>query len=218
MPIQRKRIRARYCDTACSIGVSSLAKSSRVTPSATEAFARSPLWPHEAQGARPPRANSAWPINNRKIEPRSSLPAAFHRLPPDKQNEVLREAGDAKPSCEDNRVMRQYQDCACIAEKFVEARIAAGSDMSANTLMSRISEACPNPPSIAKHEKGRCLEVMRYSARYDSGDLEKFYSCVGDTVADTYAAAPTSELQRLVHYHSEAQMACGRAELDKRRK
>lgn len=149
---------------------------------------------------------------------RSSLPAAFHRLPPDKQNAVLREAGDAKASCEDNRVMRQYQDCNCIAEKFVEARIAAGSDMSANTLLSRISEAYPNPPTIVKHQKSRCLELMRYTAEYDSGDLEKFCSCVGDTVAKIYTAKPTSNSYALIEYYSNAQMACGRAELDKRRK
>ena len=131
---------------------------------------------------------------------------------------LVREAEDARVSCEGNQMMWKYQDCACIAGKFVEARITTGWDVSANTLMSRISEACPDPPKVAKHEKGRCLEVMRYSGQYDSGDLETFCSCVGNAVADTYAAAPTSELQRLVHYHSDAQMTCGRAELDKRRK
>ena len=49
---------------------SALANASRLIPNSADAFAAPPFTPQELQCSSPPRANSAWPISKRKIEPR----------------------------------------------------------------------------------------------------------------------------------------------------
>lgn len=86
--------------------------------------------------------------------------ALLAQLPPDIQEEIMREANFSFNFCRQDVMMGSFYDCSCVALDIIERRIKAGPGVPfINVTNERDFEACASEPLIAGYAHDRCMDL-----------------------------------------------------------
>lgn len=164
----------------------------------------------EAETAKP--GESSMPAAVKAPAPpaeRPSMQYVFDSLPPDIQEELLQETDYARDLCNANSIFATYQDCDCIAVKFLDNRLSRGPGKHTYTILNEVATECVNQPAIAGHEYKTCLGRMKtYDPKY-AVRIEEMCACTGKEVAKAYAYSPGNSLRYQLQLTVAAQKKCG---------
>ena len=137
-----------------------------------------------------------------------SLQSVFDKLPPEMQDELAKEADKVFAECARNELFAVYQDCECMAVKFLDARLAAGPDLQMIDLMHDVGKECPNTPAIAGKVFDECNLLQQVYALSDTA-REKFCTCYANEVANTYTRRPINSYRYHISLRKRGLMLCG---------
>ena len=134
---------------------------------------------------------------------------AFDSLP--LQDQIMAEAGEVKLECSQEPVFSYFQDCACMATKFIEER-KAGPKESRLALMYKMRFECVNEPGIVEYNHKYCMgHFVNMSPRargFPDEKLEEYCGCFSKTVASSYARKPNPHYTYITDVQAEAMNSC----------
>lgn len=165
----------------------------------------------EAETAKPGESSMPEAIRKAPAPPteRPNLQHVFDSLPPDMQEELLKETDYARSLCNANTIFATYQDCDCIAVKFLDNRLSRGPGKHTYTILNEVATECVNQPAIAGNEYKTCLERMStYDPKY-AVRIDEMCACTGKEVAKNYADSPGNSLRYQSRLTVAAQKKCG---------
>ena len=169
----------------------------------------------EAETATPGESSMPAALRTAPTMPkeRASMQHVFDSLPPDMQEELLKETDYARALCNANTIFATYQDCDCIAVKFLDNRLSQGPGKHTYTVLNQVSEECVNQPAIAGYHYKTCLQRMdTYDPKY-AVRIDEMCACTGKEVAKAYAYRPSNSLRYQTRLAVGAQKKCGYEQL-----
>ena len=169
----------------------------------------------EAETAKPGESSMPTVLHAAPDGPpvRPSMQHVFDSLPPDLQEELLKETDYARELCNANSIFAVYQDCDCISVKFLDNRLSQGMDKHTYTILNEVANECVNEPAIAGYHYKGCLDRLngrdpKYAVRID-----EMCACTGKEVAKAFAYSPGNSLRYQSRLAVAAQQKCGYNEL-----
>ena len=145
--------------------------------------------------------------------PMPSMQHVFDSLPPDMQEELLKETDYARNLCNANSIFATYQDCDCIAVKFLDNRLSQGPGKHTYTVLNQVSGECVNQPAIAGYHYKTCLQRMETQDPKYAVAIDEMCACTGKEVAKAYAYRPSNSLRYQTRLAVAAQKKCGYEQL-----
>lgn len=144
-----------------------------------------------------------------------NLQAVFDQLPKDMQDELLKEMDQVHLNCSRNELFSAYQDCDCMATKYLDARLLGGPELNMVDLMNDIGKECPNTPAIAGKMFDECNMLPNVYALTDK-EREEFCTCFANKVANDYTRRPINSYHYHISLRRGAMKSCGWANVMKR--
>ena len=132
-------------------------------------------------------------------------------MPRDVQDQIMAEAGEVKLECSQEPVFSSFQDCACMATKFIDERMANPTE-SRLALMYKMRFECVNQPGIVEYNRKYCMgHFVHMSPRargFPDEKMEEYCKCFSQTVASNYARKPNPHYTYITDVQAEAMNSC----------
>lgn len=129
----------------------------------------------------------------------------------DVQDRIRAEAGEVKLECSQEPVFSYFQDCACMATKFISERMADPTK-SRLSLMYKMRFECVNEPGIVEYNRKYCMShFVHMSARsrgFPDEKLEEYCRCFSERVTSSYARKPNPHYPYITEVQAEALSSC----------
>tara|TARA_B100001989_G_C24532147_1_gene462236 strand:+ start:753 stop:1502 length:750 start_codon:yes stop_codon:yes gene_type:complete len=98
----------------------------------------------------------------------------------------LKEAEQVYKTCEEGYYTRTYQDCECLAGKFIEARQEMGPLENANNIMLKLRDECKNPVNAIGAQYTSCMANDRLDNLEINVPRKTFCECAARAWVDMY--------------------------------
>lgn len=112
--------------------------------------------------------------------------------------------------------VRSYHDGDCIAERFLEERLARGMSVPEDRILRDIEGECVDPPAVYRESSTSCLTTMLpmspQSRRHlTDRQVEGHCHCVGTFTKERYSASPVFNRRAIALLRVEASEHCHRS-------
>lgn len=184
-------------------------------PSAPQHVTEGQIAADDAAGKSPVPATPAAPDANAQPAPGTGLtilapkvpgPRSVADIPPEElPKELLDEMVSVEKECSDNTYFSAFQDCRCIAVKYLDERIKRGPYAVRNIIMNDVNTMCPNTPGVAGYIYKSCTEYMSWARP----DYEDFCRCTANKVAERYTRNPRMNNDYIGGLRKNAMLECG---------
>ncbi|WP_435640354.1 hypothetical protein [Micavibrio aeruginosavorus] len=183
-------------------------------PSAPQHMTEGQIAADDAAGKQPATAPAATPDAAQPapgagltiLAPKTPGPRSVADIPPeDLPKELLDEMVSVEKECSDNTFFSAFQDCRCIAVKYLDERIKRGPYAVRNIIMNDVNTMCPNTPGVAGYVYKSCSEYMSWTRP----DFEAFCRCTANLVADRYTRLPKMNNEYISGLRKRAMLECG---------
>lgn len=134
----------------------------------------------------------------------------YDELPPDIQEELAKEKEGIVAGCNSNTDYRKFNDCSCVAKKYMDYRISNGSTPDSSMIWMTINKPdtireCVNETGVAEHFYPIC--VGNYRDR--KSNVERYCKCYADSMAENYRKQPNTSSRNMRKLNLNAVQACG---------
>lgn len=126
--------------------------------------------------------------------------------PTDIPEEVLAEMARVESDCSQNFFYSSFHDCRCIAVKFVDERMKRGPDVAHTTILTAVTNECPNIPGAAGYIYASCSQYMDWTNPVE----DSYCRCTANRVAEKYGKAPRMNTRYIQRLRRDAMVECGR--------
>lgn len=157
-----------------------------------------------AQQMKPPTPNQTY--DSDKIIPNEQK--VFDQLPRDIQDEILLEADRVFNNCSINLIMSKYQDCECMALKYIDARVRVGPDRKYDDVINDVARECPNVAGIAGSIYVECFDIPDIYVLSDK-EQQEFCACYANETANNYTRNPFNSYRYQMNIRKGALLHCG---------
>lgn len=122
-------------------------------------------------------------------------------------DEYIEEAFNFNKQCHSMPNLAHYQNCDCLAVKYLDKRIELGHEATKGDIRSEIEGTCPDATGAAGYYYGQCMS--NGSLMPSNIPIEKFCECFANTYAKLYEelrskASPSTSL----HLQTQAMISC----------
>ena len=130
-------------------------------------------------------------------------------------DEYIEEALAYHDYCESRTNLSHYQDCECLAARYLDQRIEMGPKAERSAIMMAIEGKCPDATEAAGYHYNNC---MSNGPLMPQGiPLEDFCECFASTYAKLYEALPKkANPSTFVHLQTQAMVTCRDPQLAKK--
>ncbi len=132
--------------------------------------------------------------------------AIFLNLPPDLQDELLEKSQKFYVDCQGKGSYTQTHDCACLALRYLSARLER-PDASDSSINVSIMNECVDTAATAGYAYNKCKAL--YSTMYPE-NIEQLCECYGRRYAQSYARQPNVNAQYEINLGSDVILSCRR--------
>ncbi len=153
------------------------------------------------QGEKQPEADPVGEVTKKALEKLS-------QLPPEIQQDLLKEADVIFDYCRTNFTLSNFYDCSCYALSMLDQRIDKGPDVPYVEITQEGKfQQCVSSPLIAGFAYKRCENIIMMRQISDE-TLEAICSCTGKTMIEKFSTLPAADIGYIDNLFTESLIAC----------